>query len=395
MLKKYVEDEQYKGWDPYDGLNSEVFQRLPFLNNSDLVQLAWIQLFKRNPVNLRRLFLVPQDYNAKGVALFLTGYCNIYNTQKMSCWVELGKQEFVLEKIDFLADLLISLQSKGYAGACWGYNFDWKSKAFFLPKGTPTIVATSYAVEALLQAYVITENETYLNTAISSGDFILNNLNRIQKNSGFMFSYSPLDKRAVYNATLLGTKTLSLLYHYTKKEEYKQLALISAQAVCDLQNEDGSFPHSDQVGNQWHDNFHTAFKLESLAYYQKYCSDEIFARNIDNGYNYWLDNFFDKQTGKALYYEHNEDLIDLHCAAQSIPTFCSLGKFKSQKALIDKIIEWAIVNMQSESGYFYFQKRKNKIIKIPYMRWPNAWMFYGMSYYLLAEAEDEKNKGVC
>jgi hypothetical protein len=206
-----------------------------------------------------------------------------------------------------------------------------------------------------------------------------------------MFSYSSNDQRAVYNASLLGTKTLSLIYNYSKNEEYKQLAFLSAQAVCDMQNTNGSFPHSDQVGNQWRDNFHTAFKLESLAYYQKYCSDESFAIYIKNGYIYWLENFFDKKTGIAFYHEHDNNIIDLHCTAQSIPTFYALDKFKSQKVLIAKMLEWAIKNMQSKKGYFYFQKRKNYSNKIPYMRWPNAWMFYGMSYYLLAELKDEKN----
>lgn len=391
-LKAYCEKEEFKGWDPYDGLNSKVFQSIPFLRNWDLARLVWIQLFKQSPVNLRGLFNVPKDYNAKGIALYLTGYCNILNAQNLSGNEDIGSMEQILNKINYLAKLLISLQSEGYSGACWGYNFDWKSKAFFLPKGTPTIVATSFAVEALIKAYEITKNEKYLNKALSSKYFILNDLNRIQKKNGFMFSYSPLDQRAVYNATLLATKTLSLIYKYTGKEECRQLALISAQTVCGLQNSDGSFPHSDQVGNRWRDNFHTAFKLESLAYYRKYCYDNTFNGNIENGYKYWLENYFDKQTGKSLYYEHNEDLIDLHCAAQSIPTFYSLEKFKSQNPLIDKIIEWAIVYMQSELGYFYFQKKKSQINKIPYMRWPNAWMFYGMSYYLLGEIEDEKNK---
>ena len=33
-LKAYCEAEQYKGWDPYDGLNSKVVNVLPFLKKS-------------------------------------------------------------------------------------------------------------------------------------------------------------------------------------------------------------------------------------------------------------------------------------------------------------------------------------------------------------------------
>ena len=47
-LKHYCEEEGYKGWDPYDGLNSKVFQTLP-LKNWDLARLVWIQFFKRSP----------------------------------------------------------------------------------------------------------------------------------------------------------------------------------------------------------------------------------------------------------------------------------------------------------------------------------------------------------
>ena len=35
-LKEYCEKEEYKGWDPYDGLNSKVFQAIPFLKHSSI-----------------------------------------------------------------------------------------------------------------------------------------------------------------------------------------------------------------------------------------------------------------------------------------------------------------------------------------------------------------------
>src|SRR5690554_7826087 len=103
--------------------------------------------------------------------------------------------------------LLLEMQNKDYSGACWGYNFDWQSRAFFLPINTPTVVATSFVVEALLNAYEITKNETYYKTAISSAEFIKNDLNRIEKEDGlFMFSYSPLDSRAVIMRLYLDLK---------------------------------------------------------------------------------------------------------------------------------------------------------------------------------------------
>ena len=68
FLKTYCESENFKGWDPYDGLNSKVFQALPF-KHWDLGRAIWIQIFKHSPINFRRLLLVPKEHNAKGVAL--------------------------------------------------------------------------------------------------------------------------------------------------------------------------------------------------------------------------------------------------------------------------------------------------------------------------------------
>ncbi len=383
-LKSYCESENFAGWDPYDGLNSKVFQATPF-KHLKCARLIWIQLFKRSPINLRKVFLVSEGYNPKGVALALTSYCNLYKIAENDKNV-FGSIEQHIEKINFLANLLLELQNRNYSGACWGYNFDWQSKAFFLPKDTPTIVATSFAVEALLEAYEVTLNKDYLNTAISSYKFIKYDLNRIQKEDGlFMFSYSPLDNQAVYNATLLASKTLSLIYSYSGKIELKELAFKSVKAVCDLQNLDGSFPHSDQVGQKWRDNFHTGFKLESLAYYQLFCQDTSFDSCIKNGFDYWVNNFFDSHTGYAYYYDRgqNSNLVDLHCVAQSLSTFHKLNRFEEHKILIENVIKWAIDNMQNKKGYFYFQKNGDKINKIKYMRWPNAWMLYGLSYYFL------------
>ena len=43
LLKEYCENEGFKGWDPYDGLNSKVFQALPFLKKSAICRLVVIQ----------------------------------------------------------------------------------------------------------------------------------------------------------------------------------------------------------------------------------------------------------------------------------------------------------------------------------------------------------------
>src|SRR5690606_36860652 len=118
-----------------------------------------------------------------------------------------------------LADLLIKIKNEGYSGGCWGYNFDWQARAFIQPKGTPTVVATTFIASALLEAYRITKRLEYLNTAIDTQYFILKDINRTyDKDGDFSFSYSPLDKTQVFNASLLGIRLLSQIYGHTKHE---------------------------------------------------------------------------------------------------------------------------------------------------------------------------------
>jgi len=121
----------FAGHDPYDGLNSRLFQATPF-RKSRAARLAWTQLFKRSPVNLRNLVGVPRERNAKGMALFALAALADYRRE--------GTKEAEIEARERLDDL-IAMSLKGFSGACWGYNFDWQSRSFFAPTGTPTRLA--------------------------------------------------------------------------------------------------------------------------------------------------------------------------------------------------------------------------------------------------------------
>jgi rhamnogalacturonyl hydrolase YesR len=387
-LRDYCVNEHFKGWDPYDGLNSRLFQSIPFLKRSAICRLIMIQLFKRSPINLRRLFAVPKDYNPKGVALFLQGYCNIYNILLSHPNLEnkLGATEDVKREIIFLADKLIEIKSSGYSGACWGYNFDWQARRLFLfPKYTPTVVVTQFCATALMSAYEVTKDRKYIDTALSSSDFILNDLHRTPYKNGFLFSYSPLKGNdTVFNASLLGSRLLSCCYHYTQNDNYKSIAAKSIRAVCDGQNEDGSWIYGLLPVQSWIDSFHTGYNLDSLIAYEENTGDTSFHGNIEKGTEFYLQNFFEDD-GCPKYYSNKKYPIDIHCPAQLFVTMARLHRYTQNRELLNRVMDWTIKNMQDKDGYFYYQLKKGVNSKIPYMRWSNAFMFYAMSYYLLNE----------
>jgi hypothetical protein len=374
-LKEFCEVEQYKGYDPFDGLNSKLFNVLPILKRSSLFQLAWIQFFKRSPINFRKIAVIDKAYNPKGLGLFVSAYCNLY---------KIKPEEKTLEKIRFLVGEIKNCQSTGYAERCWGYNFDWMSRAFYQPKGTPSVVVTSFVACSLLDAYEITKDEELLQIARSSCDFVLKDLNRTYDSDGdFAFSYSPLDKTQVFNASLLGARLLCRVYKYTKESILIEESRKTVSFVCKHQQENGAWSYSPLPFHSWIDNFHTGYNLECIYTYQTISEDYCFQKQLDKGLEYYLKNFFE-ESGFPKYYNHSKYPADVHNTAQLIVTLSKMGLLDREKALVDRVLQWSFKNMfDQKRGYFYYYKEKYFTIKIPYIRWTQAWMFLGLSHYLV------------
>src|SRR5919107_5034760 len=97
----------FAGHDPFDALNSRLFQATP-LRRSRLARLAWTQAFKRSPVNLRRLALVPEGRNPKGTALLALAALSRLRAR--------GREEDEREARALLSDLLGARHNAGGAG---------------------------------------------------------------------------------------------------------------------------------------------------------------------------------------------------------------------------------------------------------------------------------------
>ncbi len=326
---------------------------------------------KRSPINFRPLFGVSKQKNPKGIGLLVRAYMLMNNKEY---------ENIVHELLTWLLD---NANNK-YHGKCWGYNFDWRSAVFYIPKGEPTVVNTSFIANAFLDAYKVFKEQKYLDIARSACDFILKDLYRTERGEGFCFSYSPFDKSVTHNANLLAAELLTRVYQYTKEPELLHAAGKAVDFTLVNFNGNGSIYQGTAPEQHFIDSFHTGFVLVSLWNIAKYSDLEeknpIYMRTMYNAYKYYKQTFFEKD-GLPHYYSNKKYPIDLHCTSQGIITYLTFKDYDHEAiGLAQTIAKWAIDNMWDEKkGYFYYQKTRLYTNKIQYLRWPNIWMFYALA----------------
>jgi hypothetical protein len=384
-LEEWCRARDYSGHDPFDALNSKLFQATP-LRHSRAARIIWTQLFKRSPVNLRRLARVPEGRNAKGTALFALAALARWRTHRRP---ETKAEAHRL--VDALVEARLETQSGGTA---WGYNFDWQSRAFFAPRGTPTIVPTAFAARALVEAADAFDDERYLKPARSACDFILNDLTRsVDGDDEICFSYTPLDRSRIFNASLLAAETLASVGLRTGERHLCEWALRAARYVVRRQRADGSWAYGEQGFQGWVDNFHTAFILVSLWRIDASCGghNSELEGAAERGFEFWRERFF-LADGWPKYYHDKPYPADAHSAAASIIALLERpGSESVSLADAERVASWAVRHLRDERGFFYYQRRRVYTVRTPYMRWAQGWMLYALAR--LIEGKSKKAKG--
>jgi hypothetical protein len=370
-LLDYCRAHNWAGYDPYDALNSRVFRALPFLDFR-LARLVLTQGVKRCPVNLRPFLLVPRLPNPKGIALFLSALIKLKRSEVFE----------VDAVIPPMAEKLLSLRSPKQPRACWGYSFDWQTRTRLIPKGSPNIICSTFAANALLDAHELYPDPCWLEAAIGTADFILENLFWRGERSKACFSYTLAGRTEVHNANLLGAAFLCRIGRISDNMKYTEPALDAVRFSVEKQHPDGAWNYGEAPAQRWIDNFHTGFNLVALRRIQEYAKTNTFDQAISKGYSFFLSHFF-RQDGAPRYFHNATYPIDIHSAAQSIITLTVLRELRSESGdLTAKVLAWTIRNMSDDRGYFYFQKHARYTMRISFMRWSQAWMLLALATYI-------------
>ena len=317
---------------------------------------------------------IPRECNAKGIALFALAALADFRREPT--------KENEIEARELLDDL-IWMNLRGFSGACWGYNFDWQSRSFFVPRNTPTIVPTAFAARALCEAAEVLSRDEYLPFARTVCDFILNDLNRSEETKDEVcFSYSPLDRTRVFNASLLGAETLATVGKLLNEQSLIDWAQQAMLYVVRRQQQNGGWHYGADAHQLWSDSFHTAYILTSLSQIVDAgsASDPVdFDNALRRGYDYWSERFF-LSNGWPKYYPERLYPADIHSAAAAIIALVELrGRIPGALSLAERIGNWVIENLRDAGGFFYYQRRRFFTVRTPYMRWSEAWMIYALA----------------
>lgn len=371
-LLAYCRFNDWAGYDPYDAVNSRLFAALPFLN-SRLPRLVFTQALKRTPFNIRRLLLIPKTQNPKAIALFLSAFLKLSR---------FGMLE-VTDYPDLMIDRLIALRSQDPPYWCWGYSFPWQTRTIVVPAGTPNLVCTTFVADALLDAYEQRGEKRCLDMAVSTAQYILDELYWSMGTSIAGFSYPlPNLRTQVHNANFLASALLCRVYKQTGESKFLAPALRVARYAATKQRKDGSWFYGEGPSQGWIDNFHTGYNLCALQSIGNSLESTEFEPHIQRGLQFYRAHLF-REDGAPRYFHNRDYPIDIHCVAQSIITLVLLRHLNpSNIPLARSVLEWALDHMWDKDGFFYYQVQRFYTVRIPYMRWAQAWMLLAISSLL-------------
>ena len=368
---KQCRGDDFGGYDPFDALNSTLFERIGG-NRFATARIAWLQLHKRSPVNLRRLVGVPKKRNPKGIALIILGLMQ-------RC--KIGSDSADLNEAILLGDWLLTqcVDRNIWKHCAWGYHFDWAARAFFVPRGKPNAITTCYVARALYELGHATGQSRFIEAAIDAGRFI-DGLYVCTLEFEY-YSYIPGETAFVHNASLWSAAVVAQTAMITGDEPMCDRALRVARQSASMQQQDGRWRYGTRGHHAFVDGFHTGYNLEALDLIQKACKVQEFSNVIEKGLGYYKNNFF-LPDGTVKYYNNCVWPLDTHSVAQAAVTLIKVSGTTDDLTLVNTLLIRAHESLYLiDKKRFVYQKGRWLTNRINYLRWTQAWAFYALSLY--------------
>jgi hypothetical protein len=375
-LVAFCRARDWTGYDPYDALDSPVFNALPY-SNRRLPRLLFTQALKRSPFNVRRLLGIRETQNPKALALFL------------SAAVRLSRLGAVHTEglIEPLIDRLMALRSRDVSHWCWGYPFPWQGRVAFVPAGAPNLVCTVFVAAALLDAYEQARDSRLRDMALDAVEYMLDELYWSSEDGAAGFCYPlPSVRSAIHNANLMAAALVCRAHRLTGDRGALDRALRVARRSAARQQANGSWHYGEAASQRWCDNLHTGYNLCALRSIARDAGVDEFDACLRRGFAYYRSTFIPGD-GMVAHYAGRTYPVDAHSVAQSIITLVTLADLEADNVRLARaVFSWATTHMWDGRGFFYYRKHRFWTMRTSYMRWSQAWMLLALST-LLGESD--------
>jgi hypothetical protein len=384
-FEHWLDATGYESYDPYDiwgtkyGLASRrLYYRAPLLGSPLIAPIVAMEMACPQ---LRRVIVRKQRFPTADAHLVLS-FLNLY---------ELKADSAYLARAENLAAELLRMAIPGFSGYCWGYPFDWQNYDGLYPKNVPYITCTPYCFEAYAGLHKATGNDRYLKICESIAQFIADDLkDSIISDEAAAASYSPYDATKVVNASAYRAFVLFEAAHRFGNDQFAKKAWRNLNFVLRSQREDGSWLYAmDSRGEAFIDHFHTCFVLKNLFKINRRLQDRSIRAAIQNGYGYYRRSLFDRNDKPIPFaIRHRTQIVncELYDFAEAITLGVLLrdhlsGAFDLALELAHKIA----AAYQLPEGFFVTRVYRGGLRHtFPFMRWPQAQLFYALTNVLIA-----------
>jgi hypothetical protein len=375
LVEKWIEDNDFKGYEPFDGLTSYLF---PLMLRSRVASQILQQSIRRVPINVRPVLGIKPLDSTKGRGYVAWGYLKRY---------QLDHDKVYQDKAFDCLDWLDKNRSSLYPKHSWGNHFMYASRGGFIRKHESTIVWTGLIGQVFLEAYGLFGDARHKEVIESIADWMME-LPREETRDGLCLSYIMPYRSSIHNSNMIGAAFLAAAAAVTQRPEYGHVARLAMEYSCARQLPDGAWYYGEDPKYHWIDAFHTGYKLDALKRYQAVSGDGWFSENLKKGFRYFTDHFFEP-SGRVKYYFDRAAPTDIQCASQAIDTLLLFSSDDHDAlSMANRTARWYIRRMQDKDGHFHFRKYalgiRNKAAMI---HWGQATMHKALAYLVLCNRQ--------
>ena len=394
-LNCWIKNNGWAGWDPYDIWDNPI--GLWLIKREKFSQRVFSFLLSKSneyfPLLLRKSLKIKSRINAKAMGLFASGFLELEAIGKD--FYKINGEAGYEPCFRWLEDSKVV----HFGGVGWGYPFDWQTRTL-IPRNTPTIVNSTIIGNAYWLKYKYHHDKKALHQCENICRFIIGGLNRngIKKNGSFCFSYTPLDNFQVHNANLFGAEFLIRIGIEVGRIDWINTGLNAAYFSISEVRDDGTLNYwsNEQSVTVQQDTYHSGFEIRAINSIACLTGEKTFREVGQKYFQTWCRDFF-LEDGIPCFVRSQRNTLEVHSCAEAL--MCTTMMFESNflskklffeytKNILSAVSKLWVKKKHGEGGYF--ASKINTIygfkikIKIPYIRWGQAWMFRSLCQVLTA-----------